>query len=106
MQAPDSVAKNRVPSDNGGRTGQRYAYLWPFARAAAASLDLVELGRVPADRAAGISAMHYLGQSAAQRIAHAIRQKTDLNVTGMELDYFCLRNNWNSSIEYMWRPSG
>jgi hypothetical protein len=33
------------------RSGGAYAYLWPFSRAAAAYLDVVELGAVPAARA-------------------------------------------------------
>ena len=37
-----------------GRGGQRWAHLWPFSRAAMAALDLVELGALPVERAAGI----------------------------------------------------
>ena len=37
--------------ESGRFRGSAYAYLWPFSRAAAAVLDLVELGAVPAERA-------------------------------------------------------
>ena len=37
-----------------GWGGQRWAHLWPFSRAAMAALDLVELGALPVERAAGI----------------------------------------------------
>jgi hypothetical protein len=47
----------RTPSlfkEAAGRTRPRYAHLWPFSRAAAAVLDLVELDALPAERALGV----------------------------------------------------